>query len=76
MVRLALAAGVPVVPVAMVGTDRIQPPETLLPKTAPLSIRIGEPLDFSRYREAVNDHAVLRSVTDKVMKALSHLSGQ
>jgi 1-acyl-sn-glycerol-3-phosphate acyltransferase len=74
--RIALAAGVPVVPVAMIGTERIQPPGAIVPKMAPLTIRIGAALDFSHYRGAERDRAALRSVTDEIMSELRRLSGQ
>ena len=74
--RMALAAGVPVVPVAMMGTDRVQPPGTLWPRKAPLSIRIGEPLDFSGYMGAERQRGVLRVITDDIMTELRQLSGQ
>jgi 1-acyl-sn-glycerol-3-phosphate acyltransferase len=74
--RLALATGAPVVPVAMIGTERIQPPGTVMPRMASLSIRIGEPLNFSRHEGLPDDPAVLRSVTDEIMRAVQKLSGQ
>jgi len=74
--RLALATGAPIVPVAMIGTERIQPPGTVMPRLAPLVIRIGEPLNFARYEGLPEDPAVLRSVTDEIMRELQKLSGQ
>jgi 1-acyl-sn-glycerol-3-phosphate acyltransferase len=74
--RMALAAGVPVVPVAMLGTGRLQPPGTLWPRKAPLSIRIGAPLDFSGYAGAERRRGVLRGITDDIMTELGQLSGQ
>jgi 1-acyl-sn-glycerol-3-phosphate acyltransferase len=74
--RLALATGAPVIPVAMIGTERIQPPGTLMPTRAPLSIRFGQPLIFSRSEGLPEDPAVLRSVTDEIMRELQKLSGQ
>ena len=74
--RMALAAGVPVVPVAMLGTERVQPPGTLWPRKAPLSIRIGAPLDFSGYAGAERQRGVLRGITDDIMTKLGQLSGQ
>jgi 1-acyl-sn-glycerol-3-phosphate acyltransferase len=73
--RLVLATGVPVIPVAMIGTERIQPPGTIVPKTAPLSICIGEPLHFS-CREGRSPDQELRRVTDEIMQELRRLSGQ
>ncbi|PRH81062.1 1-acyl-sn-glycerol-3-phosphate acyltransferase [Streptomyces solincola] len=73
---MALTAGVPVVPCAMVGTFEIQPPGRRLPKIRRVTIRFGEPLDFSRYAGMEGDKAVLRAVTDEIMYRILALSGQ
>ena len=39
-------------------------------------IRIGKPLDFSRYQGLESDRFILRSVTDEVMYEIMKLSGQ
>src|SRR5207302_2444422 len=41
--RMALEAGVPVIPVAMINTFDIQPPGKILPRIMRVGIRIGEP---------------------------------
>ncbi|GAA5037130.1 lysophospholipid acyltransferase family protein [Actinopolymorpha pittospori] len=74
--RLALASGAPVLPVAMIGTDKMQPPGKALPKLMRPGVRIGKPLDFSRYEGMEDDRFVLRSVTDEIMYELMELSGQ
>jgi 1-acyl-sn-glycerol-3-phosphate acyltransferase len=74
--RLALATGAPVIPVAVIGTDQIQPPGAIMPKKAPLSIRFGQPLEFPCREESLDDLALLRQVTDEIMREVRHLSGQ
>ncbi len=74
--RMALEAGVPVIPVAMIGTDKAQPTGRKLPKIMRIGIRIGIPLDFSRYEGMEGDRYVLRSITDEIMYELMKLSGQ
>jgi 1-acyl-sn-glycerol-3-phosphate acyltransferase len=74
--RMAMEAKVPILPVAMIGTYEIQPPGQLRPSLQRVGIRIGRPLDFSRYEGLENDRFVLRSVTDEVMYELMTLSGQ
>lgn len=74
--RMALAAGVPVIPVAMIDTDKAQPTGQIVPKIMRIGIRIGEPLDFSRYEGMEGDRFVLRSVTDEIMYQLMRLSEQ
>jgi 1-acyl-sn-glycerol-3-phosphate acyltransferase len=73
---MALGAGVPVVPCAMVGTFEIQPPGKRIPKIRRVTIRFGRPLDFSRYAGMEGERAVLRAVTDEIMYAILGLSGQ
>ena len=74
--RMALEAGVPVIPVAMINTFDIQPPGQVMPRIMRVGIRIGEPLDFSRYAGMEGDRFVLRSITDEIMYELMQLSGQ
>ncbi len=74
--RMALEAGVPVIPVAMIDTDKAQPTGTKIPKLIRVGVRVGTPLDFSRYEGMEGDRFVLRSITDEIMYALMELSGQ
>ena len=74
--RMALEAGVPVVPCAMVNTHLVQPPGRLCPRIMRVKIAIGAPLDFSRYEGMSGDRFVLRSMTDEIMYELMSLSGQ
>jgi 1-acyl-sn-glycerol-3-phosphate acyltransferase len=74
--RMALEAQVPVVPVAMVGTDRANPVGSRFWRPVKIRIVIGEPLDFSRYFGIADDRQVERAITDEVMYALMELSGQ
>ena len=74
--RLALEAKVPVVPVAMIDTDKMQPPGRLIPRVMRPGVRFGEALDFGRYEGMEEDRYVLRSVTDEIVYALMELSGQ
>ena len=74
--RMALEAEVKVIPCAMVNTYEIQPPGRIMPKIMPVVIRIGKPLDFSRYAGMEEDRFVLRSMTDEIMYELMMLSGQ
>ncbi|WP_327298940.1 MULTISPECIES: lysophospholipid acyltransferase family protein [unclassified Streptomyces] len=73
---MAVKGRVPVVPCAMVGTFEIQPPGRRMPKIKRVTIRFGEPLDFSRYTGLENEKVALRAVTDEIMYAVLGLSGQ
>jgi 1-acyl-sn-glycerol-3-phosphate acyltransferase len=74
--RLALQAKVPVIPVAMIGTDKVQPIGKRLPNIRRIGMIFGAPLDFSRYHEMAEDRLIQRSVTDEIMYELMRLSGQ
>jgi 1-acyl-sn-glycerol-3-phosphate acyltransferase len=74
--KLVLATGVPVIPVAMIGTDKVQPIGRRIPNIRRVGVIIGEPLDFSRYQDLADDRFVQRSVTDEIMYELMRLSGQ
>ncbi|MET1020938.1 MAG: lysophospholipid acyltransferase family protein [Arthrobacter sp.] len=74
--RLALQARVPVIPVAMIGTDKVQPIGKRMPNIRRIGLIFGEPLDFSRYYGMEDDRLIQRSVTDEIMYELMRLSGQ
>ncbi len=74
--RLALETGVPVIPVAVLGTDVVAPPGKTFGSFTRPGVRFGPPLDFSRYEGMENDRYILRSITDEVMYEIMRLSGQ
>lgn len=73
--RLAVAAGVPIIPVGVVGTDKVQPIGTPYPKPGVrgVVVRFGKPLDHTG-RPA--DSSTLREITDEVMGEIQKLTGQ
>jgi 1-acyl-sn-glycerol-3-phosphate acyltransferase len=74
--RMALEAKVPVIPVAVIGTDVIAPPGKVFGRFGRPHVRFGTPLDFSRYEGLETDRYVLRSITDEIMYEIMELSGQ
>ena len=74
--RMILESGAPVVPVAMIDTEKVMPIGTKLPKVMRPGVVFGEPLDFTRFNGLESDRFVLRSVTDEIMYELGRLSGQ
>ena len=75
--RLALKVGCPIIPVGIIGTREIQPPDTFLPKTGlACTLRFGRPVDVSRYASRADDHLVWREITDEVMFEIRDLTGQ
>lgn len=73
---LALSTGAVVVPVGLIGTERVQPIGRLFPRLARVEIRFGRPLEFSRYEGLEGAPAIRRAVTDEIMDAIADLSGQ
>jgi len=75
--RLALRTGAPIVPVGILGAMNVQPPEATFPRPfMEVLIRFGEPIDTTRYSHRANDRLVLRQITDELMYAIRHLTGQ
>jgi 1-acyl-sn-glycerol-3-phosphate acyltransferase len=74
--RMVLEAKVPVFPVAMIDTEKVQPIGRKLPRIRRIGVVIGEPLDFSRFAGMEGDRLVLRAVTDEISYELMKLSGQ
>lgn len=76
--RLALRTGAPLVPVGLIGTKAVQPPDARFPKLRlPVTIRFGRPIDVTRHRaRADHDRLVLRQIIDEVMFEIRALSGQ
>jgi 1-acyl-sn-glycerol-3-phosphate acyltransferase len=74
--RMVLEGHVPVVPIAMIDTEKVMPIGSKLPRVRRIGVIIGEPLDFSRFEGLESDRFILRSVTDEIMYELSKLSGQ
>ncbi|MCP2032739.1 1-acyl-sn-glycerol-3-phosphate acyltransferase [Okibacterium sp. HSC-33S16] len=74
--RMVLEAGVPIIPVAMIDTEKMMPIGTTLPRLRRIGIVIGKPLDFSRFEGMEGDRFILRSITDELMYELQQLSLQ
>ena len=74
--RMVLEAKVPVIPVAMIDTEKVQAIGQKLPRILRVGIIVGKPLDFSRFDGMEGDRIVLRAVTDEIIYELAKLSGQ
>jgi 1-acyl-sn-glycerol-3-phosphate acyltransferase len=75
--RLALQVRCPILPVGVIGTREIQPPDAKLPKLGmDCTIRIGRPIKVDRYQDRADDRLVLRQITDEVMFEIRELTGQ
>ncbi len=73
---LALSSGLPVIPVAMIGTDRVLPPGSKIPRLSRISVKVGKPLTFDALLATGTGARQRRAVTDEVMRAIQGLSGQ
>ncbi len=74
--RMVLEAKVPVIPVAMIDTEKVQPIGSKYPKIRRVGVVIGEPMDFTRFAGMEGDRAVLRAVTDLIVYNIMQLSNQ
>ncbi|MCK9868645.1 lysophospholipid acyltransferase family protein [Nocardiopsis dassonvillei] len=73
---LAMESKAPVVPVAVAGTQDVQPVGASMPRPRPYSIRFGEPLDFSTGYDHLAPGKARREITDRIMDSIHALSGQ
>ena len=73
---LALQADAIVVPVALSGTEKLQPVGFRPPKRVPVTVMFGPPLDFRTRFEGVSPARARREATDEIMNAIHSLSGQ
>jgi 1-acyl-sn-glycerol-3-phosphate acyltransferase len=73
---LALTSGAPVVPVALTGTEQIQPVGTTVPRRAKVTVQFGAPIEVAGRFDAVPPGRARREVTDEVMRAIHAMSGQ
>jgi len=72
---LALTTGAPVVPVGLIGTDRLHPAGAIMPRLRKVTVVFGEPIDVSSYGVATSGRA-RRLATDEIMAAIQQCSGQ
>ena len=75
-VKLALDTGATIVPVGLIGTDRIHPIGARFPKVARCEVIFGEPLDLSPYAPETANSRLLREVTLTLMREIAKLTGQ
>ena len=76
--RLALESGVPVVPIAHWGAQRILPYGKWVPKFLPrTTVRLvaGPPVDLSEFEGQAMTNQVLRAGTDKIMTEIASMLG-
>ncbi|MFC0504427.1 lysophospholipid acyltransferase family protein [Micromonospora costi] len=73
VVRLARDAGVPIIPVGVLGTAEVLPIDARLPRRHPVTLRFGPPIPVAGRIHGPRD---IRTLTDEVMAAIQRLTGQ
>jgi 1-acyl-sn-glycerol-3-phosphate acyltransferase len=73
---LALKSGLPVIPVGMLGTRRVLPPGSVVPRPGRIEIRIGAPLTFPPEVLAAPPGKARQQIAERVMTAIQDLTGQ
>jgi 1-acyl-sn-glycerol-3-phosphate acyltransferase len=77
--RLALRTGASIIPVGLIGTDEMQPPDdpiTVMRFRKNVTVRFGEPLSPKRYQDRADQAIAPRQMTDDLMFEIAQLSGQ
>ena len=74
--RLALETGCPIVPVAIIGSDKLQPVGTVIPRKGRTQVLYGTPIHVEKKPADQIDHDDLRSLTDRITEAIRTMSGQ
>lgn len=74
--RLAMRAGVPIIPVGVVGSDEYSRRLRRRRRPDPVEVHIGEPLSIEPWADRIGDRAAERELTDELMRRIQELSGQ
>ena len=74
--ELALKSGAPIVPTALIGTERLQPVGSTLPKLVKVTVRFGPPIHVAGEYAGVAPGRARRQITDRVMAEIQQMSGQ
>jgi 1-acyl-sn-glycerol-3-phosphate acyltransferase len=74
--HLALTSGAPVVPVGLIGTEKLQPVGATWPRLVRVTARFGPPMNFEGRLDGVPPGRARREVTDEIMSEILALSGQ
>ncbi len=74
--QLVLSSGAPVVPVALWGTQDIQPVGSRFMRPAKVSVTFGRPMEFTDTVAGMPLGKARRTITDEIMKTIGRMSGQ
>lgn len=73
---LALAGHAPIVPVAIRGTDKVQPVGSRLPRIHRVTVEFGKPIEPTLQITSGKPAQVRRELTEQVMESIHAMSGQ
>lgn len=74
--RMAVATGATLLPAAVIGTDKVQPPGSNGFRPGKVTVKFGTPVDVAGLSQEFQKAALLRAVTDATMDGIAALSGQ
>jgi len=74
--KLALKAKVPVVPIGIIGSNKVMPKGKVFPTFNRCEVKIGKPITFNEYYGKGNNIQALKKITTKIMKNIASLIGQ
>lgn len=72
---LALTTGIPVIPVGLIGTDKLQPPGKRIVLPRKFEIRVGEPVQVEKLGPK-HGMKLRRQTTDEIMARIAELTEQ
>ena len=71
-----MESGAPVVPVGLVGTDKVQPIGARFPRLHRVHVQFGKPIRPEDFAAVGSPGLARRRLTDAVMDAIAAMSGQ
>ncbi len=72
-IRLAQMTGVPVVPIAIWGTDGVLPPGAWLPRPVKVRVRVGKPINLEKIDVTFENKEKLQRQADMVMDVIHQM---
>ena len=74
--RISLEAKVPVLPVGIIGANKVLPIGKIFPRFKRCEVKIGKLMYFDKYYNKKNNKKILEDVTRNIMKEIGKLIGQ
>lgn len=74
--KLCLKAKVPVLPVGIIGSNKVLPIGKILPRFTKCEVKIGKLMHFTKYYNKKFDDKISEKITRKIMKQIAKLIGQ